>query len=178
MRAGPPDAGLLGGAVVPVGGPLGALFAAVFEPVVAGNVSASGGTASTGEGPAGGASTGAAFAGAAFLAAAPFFGALISTVSVAPPLAPSVAAAAVFFAAAAVFFTARPAGPSPAACSAEAATSSTIPVAVAAAFAAALDRGPWFDEVVFAVLDRPGGRTHAAFTAAFGPAADPTAAAR
>jgi uncharacterized protein (TIGR02452 family) len=42
------------------------------------------------------------------------------------------------------------------------------PATVAAAFAAALRAGPWFDEVVFAVLDRqPGTPTRAAFAEAF-----------
>jgi uncharacterized protein (TIGR02452 family) len=44
------------------------------------------------------------------------------------------------------------------------------PATVATAFAAALRRSPWFDEVVFAVLDRqPATPTHAAFTRALRP---------
>jgi uncharacterized protein (TIGR02452 family) len=42
------------------------------------------------------------------------------------------------------------------------------PAVVAGAFAAALHDGPWFDEVVFAVLDRqPGTPTYAAFRTEF-----------
>jgi hypothetical protein len=40
---------------------------------------------------------------------------------------------------------------------------------VAGAFAAALRSVPHFDEVVFAVLDRPGGATRTAFDHAFPP---------
>ncbi len=40
------------------------------------------------------------------------------------------------------------------------------PATVATILAAALRDAPWFDEVVFAVLDRPGGATYTAFTEA------------
>jgi len=51
------------------------------------------------------------------------------------------------------------------------------PATVATAFAGALRRSPWFDEVVFAVLDRqPATPTHAAFTRVLRPTPDPRAA--
>src|SRR4051794_41101778 len=164
VRTGAPEAAFRGGAVVPLGGPLGALVAGAMS-VAAGAMSAAAGAESAGPAVAvtGADSTGAAsagtgadsavtvFPGAAFpaLAGGAFLaGALVavpavlvadstvlvgdSALLVAPTL--SVAAAAAFFVAAAAFFTAVP---SPAACSAEAAISSTAPVAVAAAFCAA-----------------------------------------